>query len=260
MAMGDKSMGDFGFDPRKYKDARHRFGLEVNKAAGLSTKLNGSRSNHGREFWSSILFAKLVLSALTVNKILPNRPSRSSRELWDLASIATLVRGMAENYLMLYWLCTETENADLWDLRITLLTMCDNRARYRMTAELEGEPEPTDFANAQFNLSQHLWKNSLFTALPENRKKSLIKADKFPFIQDEVISCLVVNKDLFRRYYRYLSSFVHTGTISFFRMQEQRRGGGEFNDYDANAMGGAMELAILALKGATVDVKSIHGL
>lgn len=247
-------------DPSAYRDARKRFHVAVRNLVALSANLGGTPSHHGREYWSSILLSKMTLTSMTLDKIIPKVGSAKSTELWDLSSIAVLVRALAENYLLMFWLCIEPEDEQTWQFRITALTIADNRARYRMTAEVEGQSEPMDFVKAQRTLADKLTGNALFQQLNAGAQRDILKGNKAPFIQDDVIECLKIDRANFRSLYRYLSAFVHTGTISFFRMEQHQRGNGEFNDYDALAVIALMEFSILAVEAAIVDVKRLHKL
>lgn len=243
---------------KDYRTSRRLLHAAIEDLVGLSASLNGTPSRHGRDYWSSLLLTKLTLTSMTLDKIVPKTEGKNNKELWDLTSIAALVRILAENYLLLFWLCTKTRDRALWDYRITLLTIADNRSRYRLTAEVEGEPEPDDFLAAQRNLGEQLAQMPLFQVLAPKRQRELLRGDKMPFIQDDVINSLEIDSLSFRRFYRYLSSFVHTGTISFFRMEAQGRGQGESNDYEANAILVAMEFARMVLHAAKLDIEKIH--
>lgn len=195
---------------------------------------------------------------MTLDRIIPKSASSGSGNLWDLGSIATLVRGLAENYLLMVWLCVQTEIEALWKYRITALTIVDNRSRYRMTAEVEGQPEPADFVAAQQGPADKLSAMPLFQALEPRRQREILKGDKLPFIQDDVIASLGMDQASFRRFYRYLSAFVHTGTISFFRMEDHGRGNGEHNAYEERAMIAFMEFTVLVIRNAVADIEGIH--
>lgn len=241
----------------RYRGVRNRYREATSSSVSYSVQISGTPSTHGRQYWSSILFTKLCLSAITVDRMSPHVPARTAGEIWDISSVATLVRAMAENYLLLYWLCTETDNDDLWAYRITLMSIIDNRSRYRLTSDLERSPEPEEFIQAQTSLTARLANMPLFTSLPEKRQRELLRGDRLPFIQDDVVDALSVDSASFRKLYRYLSSYVHTGTISFFRIEQQRRGTGEKNDYEMEAIGACLEFASLVLGSALRDMEVI---
>lgn len=244
--------------PQGYAASRDRFERAVGKLVALSARLNGTPSGHGREYWSSILAAKLAISAMTLDKIIPKVASPGSKDLWDLSSVAALARVLVENYLLLHWLCVETEDQDLWLFRFTALTIVDNRSRYRLTQEVEGEPEPEDFVSAQEALAKHLSSTRYFQTLTPSQQKELRKGAKTPFTQDEVVERLDIDRDEFRKFYRYLSAFVHTGTVSWIRVEDQARCNGEFNAYEAGAMQSCMEFVGRLIVRAVKELRAIH--
>lgn len=241
-----------------YEEARNEFDRLVGELVAHSVGYAGTPSANGRQYWSSVLLAKVTLTCMTLNSLVPRIASESSREIWDLGSIATLVRGIAENYFLMHWLCVETEDEALWAFRIALLQLVDNRARYRMIDEIEGEPEPEAFLTAQRSHADHLATMGLWNQIEPKRQKELLKGDKLPFIQDDIVDKLEVDRLSFRRLYRYLSSFVHTGTISFFRAEKQGRGNGEYNSYEANSILVCMVFANMVLSALLADMRAIH--
>jgi len=251
----DQNESDDGIvlTPEIYRAARRDFHKLVNHVVSRSVEIGGSKSEGGREYWWSILLAKIALSSMTLDKLVPQIGTGKSRQLWDLGSVATLVRVLAENYLMLVWLCVQSEDKAVWDYRITALTIAENRARYRLTAEIEGEAEPEAFVNAQRALAGQLSQMPIFQSLPAGQAKQILRGDKMPFIQDDVIGGLDIDKLQFRRFYRYLSAFVHTGPISFMRVEQQKRGQGEYSSYEGRAIWSAMAIAIIILEAVVSD-------
>jgi len=244
--------------PSGYAASRREFSATVGKLVRRSANLGGTPSRNGRQYWSSILAAKLALTAITLDRIMPRTAAPGTDDLWDLSSIAALVRVVAENYLLLHWLCVETEDADLWQFRITAMTLVDNRSRYRLTEEVEGTPEPDVFVTAQKDLGDHLAKTQAYHALPASQQREVLKGAKLPFIHDDVVEQLGLDHENFRRFYRYLSAFVHTGTVSFFRVEEHARCNGEFNTYEAGAVQSCMEFASLLISRTVRDLRAIH--
>ncbi|MDR6624507.1 DUF5677 domain-containing protein [Caulobacter segnis] len=243
--------------PQGYAGSRERFSRSVGKIVALSARMNGTPSGHGRQYWSSILAAKLTLGAMTLDKIIPKIASPASKDLWDLGSVATLVRVLAENYILLHWLCVETEDQDLWLFRFKALSIMDNRSRYRLTQEVEGQPEPEEFVSAQKSMAEHIAVTRNFQALTASQQKEILKGLKTPFIHDDVVERLEIDRDDFRKFYRYLSAFVHTGTVSWIRVEDQGRCNGEFNTYEAGAMQACMEFAGRLIDRAVKDLRAI---
>lgn len=246
------------FQAGEYDAVRASFHKAVGELVRLSTTLRGAPSENGRQYWSSVLAAKMALTSMTLDKIVPRHASTQSRDLWDIGSVAALVRVLAENYLIFHWLCVETETEELWKFRITVLTIADNRARYRLAQENESEPEPVEFVKAQAKLAELLTAMAMFQALPQRCQTELLKGTKSPFVQDEVVDCLEINRDTFRKLYRYLSSFVHTGPVSFFRVEEHGRGNGEYNEYEATMVFACLHFMVDLLQAAVRNLNKLH--
>lgn len=241
-----------------YDEARQELERLIGEMIELSATIAGTPSGGYRPYSASVLLTKMTLSCLTIDKLIPKIASPQSDELWDLGSIATLTRTIAENYFLLHWLCVETEDEALFELRISLLRIVDNRARYRMLYEVEGEAEPADFLASQKTHADRLATMELWHQIDPRRQKELLKGKNMPFIHDDVVEKLDLDRKTFRSHYRYLSSFVHTGTISFFRVEQQRRGDGDYNDYERDAILVCMMLLIMIVTATVDDMRKIH--
>lgn len=242
------------FSTAEFDKLRDQYHLAVDRLLGISAGHRGSKVRHGREYWASILTSKLCVTSMTLDKILPKKPHPESEELWDLSSVASLVRVLIENYLLMYWLCLTDHNEDTWQFKITALTIMDNRARFRMMHEIEGAEEPDEFIQSQEALIEMIEKTTTYQNLTDIKQREVCRGNKLPYIQDDVIEALTMEKTEFRRIYRYFSAFVHTGTVSFFRMEKQQRGDGGFNVYDAGGILAALALAELTLRTAASDL------
>lgn len=253
-----KATAAVGAVPSDYDEARAELERLIGELIGLSATMAGTPSGGYRPYSASLLLAKMTLSCITIDKLIPKMACAQSDELWDLGSIATLTRSIAENYFLMHWLCVEAEDAALFELRISLLRIADNRARYRMIYEVEGEPEPEDFLASQKTHADRLATMELWHQIDPRRQKELLKGHSMPFIHDDVVDKLDVDRKTFRSHYRYLSSFVHTGTISFFRVEQQRRGHGDYNDYERDAILVCMMLLIMIVTAAIDEMRKIH--
>ncbi len=243
----------------EYADALRSFARELENAVRFSVALRGSTSSHGRQHWSSVIFTKLVLSGMSLRKLVPPGVPVRKDELWDLASVACLARAFLENVLILQWLCGNDEGEDLWQFRIVAMQIVDNRARYRMIDEPQGGDEPLDFQQSQKSLEDHIRRTEYFNSLSAIKQKEILKGNKLPFIHDEVIDTLGFEQKSFRSLYRYLSSFVHTGTISFWRMKDTGRGDGSSNLYDTQAINAIFIVLTEMLTAALRIMREIHG-
>jgi hypothetical protein len=94
--------------------------------------------------------------------------------------------------------------------------------------------------------------------LPPSKQKELLKGDKDPFTQDEILERMGEDRAAFRGYYRFLSAHTHTGPISFYRMAEHGRGTGIENRIDKAWTASALSIAGKFLKRASEDMLRIY--
>ena len=236
---------------------KYRSGLSevIKVAAILSYNISEEKPDTGRQYWSSVLFTKLVISSITLKEICPVRSKKSH---WDFSSVAGIARSNAELWLFFVWLCIETEEDEEWYYRIRVFRLMDNKARFRLMEETGGDPKEAEFLQRQVEIKQELDLNNIFRSLSDKRKSEIMRGDKNPYIQDDILDRIGQDKKKFRGYYRYLSSFVHTGPVSVFRMQEHNRGNGAENPYDRAAISAAILFSTSILAACTDQMMALH--
>lgn len=241
-----------------YRTAYEDYVVSLDEAVRISVELNGTPSSHGRQYWSSVIFTKLVVSGMSIRRLVPPGTPIRADELWDLASAACLARAFAENVLTLQWLCGDDLGEDVWQFRIIAMQIMDNRARFRMIHEPFGTAEPEDFLRAQASLESKISCTDYFKTLPLKRQAEILKGNKSPFIHDDVLYSLSFDRASFRAFYRYLSAFVHTGTISFWRMSDAGRGDGSDNLYDIQAITAILQFCSELNESAKKIIRGVH--
>lgn len=239
----------------EYLNHRKALKAMLRIATAISFNAGGRPSEGGRQYWSSVLFTKLVVSTITLLNICPFPKAKAH---WDLASVAGIARSNIELWLFFHWLCVETDDDDEWFFRLRLFWLMDNRARYKLMTDGGADPNEQEFQNRQHEIFVELQTNPIFSALSSKRQAELLRADKLPYIQDEVLERLSVDRSAFRMTYRYMSSFVHTGPVSVFRMAEHQRGNGDENAYDRAYMGFALSLATQVLAACSKEMMRMH--
>jgi len=235
----------------------HRSSLKavLRIASTLSSEVGGRPSDSGRQYWSSVVYTKLVVSTKTLLDICPYPKANSH---WDLSSVASIVRGNVELWLFFVWFCVETADPDNWYFRTRVFWLMDNRARYRLNEDAGTDVKAEEYGKRRDEIRIELDRSPIFVALPEKKKNEILKGDKSPYIQDDILERIGVSKSFFRMYYRFLSSFVHTGPISIYRMAEHRRGNGEENPYDRAYIGTAIRMATQVLASCAYEMMALH--
>ena len=243
-----------------YRDSRSEFRALVTRAKAISRGTGGIRSTGNQMFYASALFTRIAVTATSIQELVP--PDSQRHTHWDFSAVASLVRNLAECYFVFYFLCIEEIDEDERQARFLMMHLHDNFTRHRMLVELglrEGEDEA--FAVNYADLEERIHQTAYFAKLPEKRQKVILKGDRTPFIQDDILSKIGMDREAFRGLYRLLSDHTHTGPMSFYRMGQVERGGGVEASgekvYITIALGLAVNVLTLACDGIlTVFPKS----
>jgi hypothetical protein len=194
----------------------------------------------------------MVVTAMSIQVLTPElRPNAH----WDFSAVASITRNLAECYLF-YFLCADNVPLVEKDARIILLNLHDNASRRKLFRELS-EPDDAEAAadNAEVHndLVRKFKANAYLSGLPEKRQKELIRGEKTPFVQDDMVERTNMDKPNFRFLYRLLSNHTHTGPVAFYRMAEHGRGRGFQNRQDTFYIAVALDFASDLLRRATTD-------
>jgi Family of unknown function (DUF5677) len=237
----------------KYRQARREFATDVLRGRRVSRGASGIRSETDQHYWASVLFTRMVVTATSIQVLAPEpRPDAH----WDFSAMASITRNLAECYLFFYFLCADNVSQVEKDARIILLNLHDNASRKKLFGELS---EPGDGETAAANAEVHndlvrkFNANAHLSGLTEKRQKELIKGEKTPFVQDDVVERTNMDKTTFRFLYRLFSNHAHTGPVAFYRMAEHGRGHGFWNRDDTFYMGVALDFADDLMQRATAD-------
>ena len=237
-----------------YRKARKNFANEVLRALRVSRGAAGIRSETAQHYWASVLFTRLVVTAKSIQVLAPELEPDAH---WDFSAVASITRNLAECYLFFYFLCADDAPQVEMDARIILLDLHDNASRQKLIAEL-GEPDndvetAAAMAKVVDDLVSKFNANAYLSGLPEKRQKELIRGEKTPFVQDEVIERAKLDKKTFRFWYRFFSNHTHSGPLAFYRMAEHGRGCGIQNYQDTFYTACALSFACDFLRQATAD-------
>ena len=227
-----------------YRETRKALLDTERKAETISRGAGGIKSETAQHFWASVLFTRLVVTFKSISLLTPElKPSAH----FDFSAVASLTRNLAECYLFFYFLCVDDIPQTEKDARIIMLNLHDDGSRSRMLGELEDTKPVEDFEIkrqiVRDDLKAKFEANDYLSKLPEKRQREILKGEKTPFVQDEVIERTKLDKNKFRFVYRFFSNHTHTGPVSFYRMTEHDRGYGFPNRLDEGYMTLAMSFA-----------------
>jgi hypothetical protein len=216
----------------------------IKRATRTSRGSGGIYVERNRLAYASILFTRICVMAKSVECLLPDcKP----REHWDFSAVASLTRNLAEAYLWYFWLCEDDVDPDIRQGRFILLYCHDNGSRSRLFPDSAPE-EAQDAVMA--DLIARFDANPYLKTFDEKARREALKGHKTPFVQDDVLARMGVDKDQFRIFYRFFSQHTHTGPIAFFRIMEHDRGTGVETAHEKRYMTIGVMLACSVLAAA----------
>lgn len=200
-----------------YLDARREFREVLKRCKRISRGSGGIASTGNRMFWGSVLFTRIVVTAKSMDRLLPDpKPG----EHWDFSATASLARNLFEACLVYHWLCAGGLAEDERAARFILFHLHDHGSRMRLLPDEDFDPEVLQ------ELVQRFDANPILATWDEKRRRAALRGDRTPFVQDDVLAEMDFDPVAFRMAYRLFSQHTHTGPISFYRMIEHDRGTG----------------------------------
>lgn len=233
------------------------------EALSVSQATRGIPSRTGRQYWASMLLARMCGLGISLQKILPGSASNKTGGNWDSTGALALCRSVFEAHLAMFYLCTDEMSDADYDLRIQLAFLHDSQERPRIIGKFGGDND--DAIDRKFyeseatRLREEISKNDVFLALPEWKRKELLKG-KTPFYlsQDELLQRQGADPAVLRGIWELLSSHVHSYPFSFYRtFMHKDRGTGRENDVDKSFCGLSGEQTAIMLQRASEDMRTL---
>jgi hypothetical protein len=172
----------------EYRKARRDYAAVVLRAKRVSRGAAGIRSETAQHYWASVLFTRMVVTSMSIQVLTPDLQPEAH---WDFGAVATIARTLAECYLFFYFLCADDVSQVEKDARIILLNLHDNASRGKLFAELGKMDDNAETTAAKAEVHDDLVRkfnaNTYLAGLPEKRRKELVRGDKTPFVQDDII-------------------------------------------------------------------------
>jgi hypothetical protein len=220
-----------------YDKYRREFRNAVSDCQAVSMAVGGRKTDE-RRWWACLLFTRLCVTAMSLMKILPQSPLERSRlseskdpldKHWDFTSVAILGRALFETQMTLFYLGLEDISEDEWLSRLNLMQLHDHMTRKKVFADIA--PEDTSWQNdgeIVADLNRKLKSRRYFSALDERVQRELLKGNRASFLNHEEILARMGEEDVRKTMglWRWWSTYVHTFSMSYYRIPEQNRGTG----------------------------------
>jgi hypothetical protein len=249
----------------KYNEQRRKFYIAVADCECVSSATAGRQTNE-RLWWTSVIYARLCTTAISLIKVLPGPPlvSKDVGPLdrhWDFTAVAVLTRTLFENHLALYYLCLEDIDEDEWRSRLNLMQLHDFYSRKKVFDDMAQEvgPSPESECRVLEDLTHKICSRKYFQSLGPKRQREFLRGDRSSFLNhEEILSRMGVAEPRKQiAIWRWWSTYVHSFPMSYYRMAEQGRGVGVENRVDKGYMLAAMAAGTEFIEEATAGVRRL---
>ena len=208
-----------------YHESYAEFEKTLKDAIKLSRGCAGIPSPTGKHFYASVLFTKLCVTAVSLQKIAPSPKLLGQNAHWDYASACSITRNIVECYLVFHYLCVQAVDDTEWEARWRLFNVHDCLSRVKMFASAHIARE--EAAKVIEITLDELKANSYFQRLTPKQQQHYLKGNNALFMsQGQIVQSYGGDVNEFRNLYRFLSNQIHSLPMSFYRMSEQERGRG----------------------------------
>jgi hypothetical protein len=209
-----------------YRESYAEFDKTFREVGKLSRDCAGIPAPTGRHFHASVLFTRLCVSAMSLQKLSPHPSLLGQDAHWDYASVCSITRNIIECYLIFYYLCIQVVDDTEWEARWRLFNLHDCMQRIKMFAVLNIAPEWEASKVIEITIYE-LNSNSYFQGFTQKQQQYYLKGNTALFMsQDQIVQSYGGDVNHFRFLYRFLSNQVHSLPMSFYRVGEQERGRG----------------------------------
>jgi hypothetical protein len=132
--------------PDEYEDSLVNLTQALIDSVSTSQACSGLPSNVQREYWASVLFARLCGFGMSILRLSPESVASPKLAIYDFPSIATLTRSLYECYLAFGYLCKSSLTSEEFSFRIFLTQLHDCHRRPKILAKITGLVEDERFS------------------------------------------------------------------------------------------------------------------
>lgn len=202
------------------------------EAFELSVRTSGRVDASKKEEIAELIFAKIVLTTRAILKILPNSQQycdTENKKVWDISSIAILIRGLIESYLVFYYLCIDNISRNEFEFRYKLWIYHSEKEREKMLKTIGSSGERlNNLSKNVMILKENVEKDIFFKKLNKEGKK---RAKKYgmDLTNKQIAIRSGIRENYFKAVYSNLSNYVHVRSFSIAQLSK-------FEVYDSESI------------------------
>lgn len=227
----------------------------------VSSSMAGRSAPGEREFYASIIFAKITAHAISISRNTPRGLAAESDiggVVWDISSICAIVRSLIESFDALAYVAVHLLSDESRILRIQTWELHDKERRVSML-KLLGSRSPLVFQMEQEaeQLRATILANQLLDSVHPSFRGKIAKGECQDFLQplEQRNQASEVNHAYYLGARMFLSSYVHTHPLSVHQLASFKAG----NPHSLNLISLAVRYAVVFVAKAIEGMGYIFG-
>lgn len=174
--------------------------------------------DHGKIYIEISLYAKFVLTAFSLSKLLPVGATPQKNSTADIASVSTLGRNLIEIYNFFYYLRIDEISNEESEFRRLVANYHHVHENYKIGTKLGANVEELSKYNENVLgiCKDKIESHPLFNSMSPAVKKKMLKGESAAYLRrNEITQRYCKNYMLLEALYKIMSNHVHSGIYGF---------------------------------------------
>lgn len=196
----------------KYRTTVREFDSVLEHAKAVSASIVGLKPVDRSQIFGEQIFVKVLAHCVTLRQLSPDPARQTSKELWDLPSVAAVARCVIEAHDAFAYITSADVTDAEKDFRFTLWELHDKTRRLKMLEAIgSSDPRNAQIRSEADRLLSLVTAHARFASLPVNiRKKLTTDPPAFYLSQRDRCAECSVDYDFYNGVTMLLSQYVHT--------------------------------------------------
>lgn len=196
----------------KYCTTVREFDSVLEHAKTVSASIVGLKPTDRSQIYGEQIFVKVIAHCITLRQLSPDPARQTSKELWDLPSVAAVARCVIEAHDAFTYITSATVTEAEKDFRFTLWKLHDKTRRLKMLEAIgSSDPRIARIRSEVDRLLSLVTSHARFASLPVKIQKKLTTDPPAFYLsqRDRCAECNV-DYDFYNGVTMLLSQYVHT--------------------------------------------------
>lgn len=198
---------------------------------------------------SPAILSSLIVKAGTVLAISPLPGAKAG---WDVGSVASVTRDMADAYLALLYLQVDPVSPEEWDARWRAFLAHDNHMQRCQLSEADRD----QYDETRAMLDAEAAGNPILSALPDHERSAILDGSKAPHIDGDMLRRVIADDTYFVASYRFVRSHARCSPVSL--LTRSYLGTGDETKAAKRLIGMALHFAARILLDAVERVSALR--